>query len=293
MQKFVNNWKAQLTAAVGPDDGMIEVLAEAAALLVDAPSGAPYVLTLFRIDDAGREVAWEVIQVIDVSGGEVMVQRDMEGHGRGSWVAGDWVALRVTARFLNGLVQYMETQEIAISTMGGAIQQLSSAFVALESSMSTVTNNVAGLGIQLAALSQRVDALEGGGEPVPEGSHRLTVYGEEDYDMFGYYEINLGEGYLGGLEPALIDWQGQTGCAVHSIYVRDNGSDPAQFGIVLWGSFSAAPVSLDVEGIGLLAFADAQTGEESWPSLYTWWEWQGVTHDWEIGSARLITVNLA
>lgn len=102
MQRFINNWSAVLAAPVTASAVSLSVPLADAAKLTGLGSGDYYLLTLAEVNQAGQEVAWEVVKVTAAADGVLTVERGIEGAAR-EWLAGAAVSARVTAGTLASL----------------------------------------------------------------------------------------------------------------------------------------------------------------------------------------------
>lgn len=97
MQRFINNWSAPLLVAAPASATLLTVAESLAEKLVGLGSGDHYLLTAVKRDEAGAEVAWEVIRVTGQAGGELTVVRAQEGTTALELEEGETVRARLTA----------------------------------------------------------------------------------------------------------------------------------------------------------------------------------------------------
>lgn len=102
MQRFINNWSAVLAAPLTVSAVSLSVPLADAAKLIGLGSGDYYLLTLAEVNQAGQEVAWEVVKVTATADGALTVVRGIEGAAR-AWPVGAAVSGRVTAGTLASL----------------------------------------------------------------------------------------------------------------------------------------------------------------------------------------------
>lgn len=119
MQKFINNWMADIELAEG-----------VTTLAVDLPNGT-YLLTI--ADSAASAARWEIVQAVVVAGVATLT-RAREGTADQDWPAGSVVYLDVTAGFLNGLLSQIAalTARVAALEAGappGVLTDASGAFL--------------------------------------------------------------------------------------------------------------------------------------------------------------------
>ena len=118
-QLFINNWVGHLFEAVASGEMTTQVEPELAARLVGLGSGDFYLVTVAIKDSEGAEVAWEVMKVTGVSGGELTVERAQEGTSALSLPAGSEVSARVTAGALNYQAAAIKSLSDQIAGMSG------------------------------------------------------------------------------------------------------------------------------------------------------------------------------
>ncbi|MGK8435756.1 hypothetical protein ACRS3X_17065 [Ectopseudomonas hydrolytica] len=123
MQKFVNNWSAQVSLALG-----------ATSLALGLPDGE-YRLTLS--DALGLDATrWEIVRAV-VVGGVGTLQRGREGTTAQAWPAGSFIYCALTAGFLSSLQQQLAeltARVAALETGGGLVDENGTALVDEEDS---------------------------------------------------------------------------------------------------------------------------------------------------------------
>jgi hypothetical protein len=103
MQRFIDNWSTQLTAAAAADAVQLSVDPAEAARLTGLGTGDYYLLTLAALDGSGVEVAWEIVKVTAKALGLLTVERHQEGSAALIWATGSRIAARATAATLERL----------------------------------------------------------------------------------------------------------------------------------------------------------------------------------------------
>lgn len=134
----------------------------------------------------------------------------------------------------------------------------------------------------IADLQARVSMLE---NPVPAGAVRIGVHVGES--AAGYY-IQNGEP-VGSVTPAAIQIPAVGLCPVRVLYQYASGGNQL-FTLVLDGDFVPGVIeSLDVEGLGVLAVADATTfGDVISGTPVVGYQWAISSSDWADGGDRLV-----
>jgi hypothetical protein len=152
--------------------------------------------------------------------------------------------------------------------------QLSSMFAQLEAQASSLVD-----------LQARVYALE---NPVPAGSLRVGVH--VGATAAGYYMQN--DEPVGTVTPVAIEVPTVGPCPVRVLYQYASGGN-LQFTLVLDGDFAHSVIeSLDVEGIGVLAVADATTFDDVISGTpVVGYQWAISSSDWADGGDRLVAFN--
>lgn len=102
MQRFVNNWAAELLAPAASTDLELTIDAGLAAQLVGVGADH-YVLTLVEQVEGEPESGWEVVKLTAQAGGVLSVERGLEGTVPRAWGAGTVIEARVTAASLDAL----------------------------------------------------------------------------------------------------------------------------------------------------------------------------------------------
>lgn len=128
MQRFVNNWAAELLAPATSADLELTIDAGLAAQLVGLADGDHYLLTLVEQVDGAAESAWEIVKVIGNAAGELIVQRGQEGTPAVAWPATTRIELRLTAAGLRaaGGVELSDAEPAPLGAAGaGAGEQAS------------------------------------------------------------------------------------------------------------------------------------------------------------------------
>lgn len=145
MQRFVNNFFAQLTGGLAAGGAVLPISTEAAEKL---PMGAGdhYLLTLVGTLDPSQQTVVEIVKATPGAGGAIAIERAQESTGAGSWPVDTWVFCSMTAGTLGGLFSTLATQSGAIAAQATLINQQQSA---------------------LQDLQDRVTVLEG--DTVPDG----------------------------------------------------------------------------------------------------------------------------
>lgn len=159
MQRFVNNFFAQLTGALAAGGAVLPISTEAAAKLPMA-SGDHYLLTLVGTLDPSQQTVVEIVKATPGAGGTITIERAQESTGSATWPAGTWVFCSMTAGTLGGLFSTLATQSDAIADQAELISQL----------QGDISEQAALINQQHAALQDlqdRVTVLEGG--TVPDG----------------------------------------------------------------------------------------------------------------------------
>lgn len=136
------------------------------------------------------------------------------------------------------------------------------------------------------SLVARVYALE---HPVvPIEAVTLTVY--DGGDTLGYFDLTGDDNWVGEIDPAEIYWQGQNR-QINTVTVTDDGLGSVTFQISLPDDITVEPVSIDVEGVGVLLFSEATRTLLEVPYPHTSWSWPIDSHDWASGAQRVLTMN--
>ncbi|RIA22674.1 hypothetical protein DFO61_3364 [Ectopseudomonas oleovorans] len=126
MQKFVNNWMTLFALAEG-----------STSMSIDLPDGI-YLITF--TDALFNAVRWEIVRA-EVVGGVATLVRGREGTDDQGWPEGSVAYVSVTAGFLEGVQERLDSQQALIAS-----QQ----------------DQLIGQAGQIADLLSRVAALEGG-----------------------------------------------------------------------------------------------------------------------------------
>ena len=193
MQRFVNNFFAQLTGALASGGATLPISTEAAAKLPMA-SGDHYLLTLVGTLDPSQQTVVEIVKATPGAGGAITIERDQESTGAAAWPAGTWVFCSMTAGTLGGLFGTLATQSEAIADQGELISQQQDAIGdqaeligQLQGDIATQATLINQQQAAIQDLQDRVTVLEGG--TVPEG--RLV-------DSSGNYLVDDQGNYLKG-----------------------------------------------------------------------------------------------
>ncbi|MDH1011980.1 hypothetical protein N5J43_17005 [Pseudomonas nicosulfuronedens] len=193
MQRFVNNFFAQLTGALAAGGAVLPISTEAAAKL---PMGAGdhYLLTLVGTLDPSQQTVVEIVKATPGAGGAIAIERAQESTGAGSWPADTWVFCSMTAGTLGGLFSTLAAQSDAIAAQGELIGQQQDAIGDQATLISQLQGDIADQAAlinqqqtALQDLQDRVTVLEGG--TVPDG--RLI-------DSSGNYLVDDQGNYLKG-----------------------------------------------------------------------------------------------
>lgn len=106
MQLFINNWASALTLPATASAVELSVDPAAADLLVGLGSDH-YLLTLAVTDEAGAEVAWEIVRVTGKDGGVLDVARAQEGTTALDLAAGTLISARLTADVMASVISQL------------------------------------------------------------------------------------------------------------------------------------------------------------------------------------------
>ncbi|MFV3370084.1 hypothetical protein ACNFH5_18105 [Pseudomonas sp. NY15435] len=204
MQRFVNNFFAQLTDGLAASGAVLPISAEAAAKLTMG-AGDHYLLTLVGTLDPSQQTVVEIVKATPGAGGAIAIERAQESTGAGSWPADTWVFCGMTAGTLGGLFSTLAAQSDAIADQAeliGLLQESISGQSALISQMQgdiseqstmigqlqdSITDQSVLIGQQqgvIQDLQVRVTALEGGGAPdgvLIDGTGNYLVDGQGNY----------------------------------------------------------------------------------------------------------------
>lgn len=176
MQRFVNNFFAQLTGALASGGATLPISTEAAAKLPMA-AGDHYLLTLVGTLDPSQQTVVEIVKATPGAGGTIAIERAQESTGAASWPADTWVFCSMTAGTLGGLFSTLATQADAIADQAALISQ----------QQSTIDSQQTLIDQQQAAvqdLEARVTTLEGGTAPdgvLLDGSGNYLVDDQGNY----------------------------------------------------------------------------------------------------------------
>ena len=190
MQRFVNNFFAQLTGGLAAGGAVLPISTEAAAKLpMDA--GDHYLLTLVGTLDPSQQAVVEIVKATPGAGGAIAIERAQESTGPAAWPAETWVFCSMTAGTLGGFIATQAAQSAAITELGGRIDQQQSVLsehTALINQQQVVISGQAALISQqqqaVSDLQARVTALEGGSAPdgvLIDGSGNYLVDGQGNY----------------------------------------------------------------------------------------------------------------
>lgn len=202
---------------------------------------------------------WEYIRAT-VAAGTAVLMRAQEGSEQQDWPEGSWIYCSVTAGVLVGLFERIELQDATLASQAA----------------------------QIADLAERVAALE------PPALPRLTV----TVGSSGGYIVGYSSGGLGGIEPSGVEVPGYGSYPV--TIVNFANETPPQFTLIFTGHFPVDRiVSINVEGCGVLAVADADTaaneegGGGDPPS--TVYVWSVAETDWfaSVGQHRTVEFTFA
>ncbi|MDP2446584.1 hypothetical protein [Pseudomonas sp.] len=138
----------------------------------------------------------------------------------------------------------------------------------------------------LEDLQARVYALEN--PVVPVEALTLTVY--DGGSTLGYFDLTGDDNWVGEIDPPDLFWQGDVR-QVASVTVNAADPEALMFQIALVGDVSVAPVSIAVQGIGVLSFAAATRTFSEFPYPSTAWSWSIDAHDWSDGVARVLSID--
>lgn len=105
MQLFINNWASTLTSEASVSATELQVSPAAATELGGFSVDDYALLTLAELDDAGQEIAWEVVRAngVDAVAGVITVARAQEGTAPRLWSLGAPISARLTAGTLSRL----------------------------------------------------------------------------------------------------------------------------------------------------------------------------------------------
>lgn len=131
MQRFVNNFAAQLTGGLAAAGTVLPISSAAAARLLMG-EGDYYLLTLVATLDASQQTTVEVVKATAGAGGAINIERAQEGLSAVEWPAGAWVFCSITAGTLDGLAGAMAEQAELIGQQQAAIEDLQARVAALE-----------------------------------------------------------------------------------------------------------------------------------------------------------------
>lgn len=204
MQRFVNNFFAQLTGALAAGGSVLPISTEAAAKLPMA-AGDHYLLTLVGTLDPSQQTVVEIVKATPGAGGAIALERAQESTGATSWPADTWVFCSMTAGTLGGLFSTLAThsgviadqadligllqesisgQSALISQMQGEISEQSTMIGQLQDSITDQSVLIGQQQSVIQDLQVRVTALEGGGAPdgvLIDGTGNYLVDGQGNY----------------------------------------------------------------------------------------------------------------
>lgn len=202
---------------------------------------------------------WEYIRAT-VASGAATLERAQEGSTDQEWPAESWIYCSVTA----GVLSELYAQQAAQAAL------------------------IAGMAAQIADLTDRVAALE------PPALPMLTV----TIGSSGGYIVGYSSEGLGSVEPDALDVPGYGSYPV--MIANFENDTPKLFTLIFNGHFPVDRiVSIDVEGCGVLAVADADTAQNeeggggSPPT--TVYVWSVAETDWfaAVDQARTIEFTFA
>ena len=194
---------------------------------------------------------WEIVDAT-VAGGSALLVRGREGTANQAWPDGSVIYSSVTAGVLDDLYAQIAAQAAGLATQAAA----------------------------LASLEARVAALE---NPVPEGAIRVGLH--VGATAAGYY-VDSGSP-VGSVTPAALSIPGFGAAPIMNLFTFNSG---ANLVIAFEGSFShSLIVSADVEGVGVLAVADASLITDTVGGVtVTGYQWATDASDWFTGGERLV-----
>jgi hypothetical protein len=99
-QLFANNAKSHLVSALAAADDVLHV-ASAAGFPAFSNEEDFFLVTLVEKNETGREIAWEIVKVVSVTGDDLCVERAQEGTAARDWPEETPVELRLTAGALD------------------------------------------------------------------------------------------------------------------------------------------------------------------------------------------------
>ncbi|WP_440467113.1 hypothetical protein ACKI1H_29125 [Pseudomonas sp. YH-1] len=173
MQRFVNNFFAQLTGALAAGGAVLPISTAAAAKL-PMGSGDHYLLTLVGTLDPSQQTVVEIVKATPGAGGTIAIERAQESTGAASWPADTWVFCSMTAGTLGGLFSTLATQSGAIADQAELIGQQQDAIGNQAALIGQLQGDIAAQATlidqqqtALQDLQDRVTVLEGG--TVPDG----------------------------------------------------------------------------------------------------------------------------
>ncbi len=204
MQRFVNNFSAQLTGGLAAGGAVLPISTEAAAKLpMDA--GDHYLLTLVGTLDPSQQAVVEIVKATPGAGGAIAIERAQESTGAAAWPAETWVFCSMTAGTLGGFIATQAAQSAAITELGGRIDQQQSVIsdqgAQIEQQQSVISDHAALISLQQVTIADlaelisqqqeaindlqtRVTTLEGGSTPdgvLIDGSGNYLVDGQGNY----------------------------------------------------------------------------------------------------------------
>ncbi|WP_263147909.1 hypothetical protein [Pseudomonas sp. RIT-PI-AD] len=114
MQRFINNWSAPLLEALPAGAQQCQISPAMAGMLDGLGAGDHYVATLARQDSTGREVAWEIVNIVGRAGGVLTLEREQENTLAPSVTPpGSTISVRLTAALFDSLLHRIAILETA------------------------------------------------------------------------------------------------------------------------------------------------------------------------------------
>lgn len=247
MQKFINNWTATLQAPAAIDSLELSVEPAQAAKLIGLGGGDYYVISATTPAVLGETTPWEIMKITGVAAGVLTVEREQEGTQPVAWPAGTTITACLSAAPLRAL-------------------QASNADLVLA----------------LAALTARVEALEGGGTSVQEIPLAITV-GDGSDGAAGWLGWSSWDEY-GSCNPSSFEIAGLGQAVVAELALSPwNGKWYVNLHLDVAGVTAQEILNVQLEGAGELVGADAFFSSSA---NEAYWRWTIPSNPWVSGQTH-------